>query len=154
MEYQWEAQLKSLDGGMSCVILHQTVNGIHWVIHRVSGVLPDVGLELVRFQQRNHKRAFVFAAHPRLRMFPWCLNPTINNKHAIKALQRQPFLRAVREHQFNRDRDDCIFFRLATELFFTPVSPRPITQYDPGRQLTPPVGVLERLETFQQSCKP
>uniref|UniRef100_M4BCD2 Uncharacterized protein n=1 Tax=Hyaloperonospora arabidopsidis (strain Emoy2) TaxID=559515 RepID=M4BCD2_HYAAE len=37
---------------------------------------------------------------------------------------------------------------------FTPVSPRPFTQYDPRRQLTPPVGVLERLETFQQSCKP
>uniref|UniRef100_M4C1Z7 Uncharacterized protein n=1 Tax=Hyaloperonospora arabidopsidis (strain Emoy2) TaxID=559515 RepID=M4C1Z7_HYAAE len=46
------------------------------------------------------------------------------------------------------------FFRLAAELFFTPVSPRQITQYDPGRQLTPPVGVLERPETFQQSCKP
>ena len=78
------------------MILHQTDNGIHWVINRVSGVLPDVELELVRFQQRNHKRAFVFAAHPRLHRFPWCLNPTINNKHAIKALQRQPFLRAKR----------------------------------------------------------
>ena len=54
----------------------------------------------------------------------------------------------------HRDGDDCISFRLATELFFTQVSPRPFTQYDPGRQLTPPVGVLERLETFQQSCKP
>ena len=82
------------DDGMSCVILHQTDNGTHWVIHRVSGVLPDVELELVRFQQRNHKRAFVFAAHPRLHRFPWCLKPTINNKYAIKALQRQPFLRA------------------------------------------------------------
>ena len=47
-----------------------------------------------------------------------------------------------------------IFFRLATELYFTPVSLRPFTQYDPGPQLTPPVAVLERLETFQQSCKP
>ena len=52
----------------------------------------------------------------------------------------------------HRDGDDCISFRLATELFFTPVSPRPFTQYDPGRQLT--TMVLERLETFQQSCKP
>uniref|UniRef100_M4BIM6 RxLR effector candidate protein n=1 Tax=Hyaloperonospora arabidopsidis (strain Emoy2) TaxID=559515 RepID=M4BIM6_HYAAE len=302
-----------LDGGMSNVILHQTDNGIHWVIHRVSGVLPDVELELVRFQQRNYKRAFVFAAHPRLHRFPWCLNPTINNKHAIKALQRQPFLRAKRylypaltevvqrlrkrvnaadgagyplqqlptqlwhegiihiiwdcegaakcwayfvahwtrmvvhpaqllaykaavlsqkQHQtylraserrltasfgtrrggsaglgyesgrwrapsasppyghsrtagcaitrkqpptkrnlnYNTAstaticsgqgtsvqprRGRLYFFRLATELFFTLVSPRPFTQYEPGRQLTPLVGVLKRLETYQQSCKP
>ena len=83
------------NGARACVILHQTYNGIHWVIRRVV-VLPDVEVKLFRLQQRNHNRAFVFASHPQLHRFPWCLNPTINNKHASKVLRRQPFLRAKR----------------------------------------------------------
>ena len=66
-------------------------------------------------------------------------------------LLRQLQAVAIREHRFNRDGDDCVFFRLATELFRAPVTQHPITRYEPGRQLTSPVGVLERLETFQLS---
>uniref|UniRef100_M4BP90 RxLR effector candidate protein n=1 Tax=Hyaloperonospora arabidopsidis (strain Emoy2) TaxID=559515 RepID=M4BP90_HYAAE len=72
----------------------------------------------------------------------WVHNYEETTTDQAKSEQMQTLLRqlqavAVREHRFNRDGDDCIFFRRATELFFNPVSPRPFTQYDPRRQLTP-----------------
>ena len=48
----------------------------------------------MELQQRSKHTALVFTAHPKLHGFLWSLPPSINNMHAFKALQRQPFHRA------------------------------------------------------------
>ena len=63
----------------------------------MSGVPESEQQELVNLQQRTRNTALVFAAHPKLHGFPWSLPPSINNMHAFKALQRQPFHRAKRK---------------------------------------------------------
>ena len=86
------------DGGnCALVVLYQATNGVHWHIDHMIEVPEHDLLEQVQLQQRTRYTALVFTAHPKLHGFPWSLPPNINNMHAFKALQRQPFYRTKRK---------------------------------------------------------
>ena len=52
------------------IVLHQATNGVHWVIHHVTGVPVSEQQELVTLQQQTRDTALVFTAHPQIHGFP------------------------------------------------------------------------------------
>ena len=82
---------------ITIIVLHQASNGVHWIIDHMTDVPESDQQELANLQQRARNTALVFTAHPQLHGFAWSLTPSINNMHAFKALQHQPFHRAKRK---------------------------------------------------------